>query len=173
MAEMIYRTLKTIKNPVGDGRHDRANWQTPLKQSKIPAGFIFAISDDGTIRDLTVTDPDRTISGQMAVDLRKHIMAVAGPPLGGEVEAEEETVEDVIAAVGAEKAAQAIAKGLNLSPAELKTFLLASVSGPATGAGTTAKGPSKRPNQSQPQQPKTGPGGGGRGRGATTEEKAA
>jgi hypothetical protein len=173
MADMIYRTLKTIKNPVGDGRHDRASWQTPLKQSKIPAGFVFAISDDGTIRDLSVTDPDRTVTGAMAVELRKQIMAVAGPPLGGEVEEEAETVESVIAAVGAEKAAQAIAAGLGLSPAELKTFLLASVSGPATGATATAKGPSKRPSQPQPSKA-GGNASGGRGRGPSTEaEKAA
>jgi hypothetical protein len=127
MAELIYRTLKSIDNPVGDGRHNRADWQSSLLKSRIPAGFTFAITDDGTIRDLSYSPPERVLSGDRAAELRKHLIAVAGPPLQGDVE-EEETLETVIEAHGGDKEAMlAMCKALNLTPGQLKSFLAEAV----------------------------------------------
>lgn len=122
--ELIYRTLRSIDNPVGDGRHDRATWQSPLFKRRIPAGFVFALSEDGSIRDLSYSPPERVLTGDRANDLKKLLVSVAGPPLAGDLEEEEESFDAVINAHGGPEAAtKAMCAALNLTPSQLAAFL--------------------------------------------------
>jgi hypothetical protein len=127
---MIYRTTRSIDNPIGDGRHDRAKWQTALRKSSIPAGFVFAVNEDGSIEDRNTTPDDRRVKASEAEPLRKALLAVAGPALGGEVE-HEETVEEVVESLPPGAVAE-ILKALKISPKELRARLASEGSAPVS-----------------------------------------
>jgi len=118
----IYVTTKAVRNPQGDGRHNRANWRSPLDKTEIPAGFVFALDDEGNIEDRSV--PVATLSAKKGAALRAELLKVASAPLGTESDiiTEPETVADVLEGADSGAVAQ-VMEALNLTPAELRRLL--------------------------------------------------
>lgn len=77
----IYQTKSRIDNPVGDGRHNRAEWQSYLAKNFIPAGFVFGIDEEGNIHDRNVSQKVLPVSTPEAEKLREALMEVATAPL--------------------------------------------------------------------------------------------
>lgn len=146
----IFRTTKSIANPVGDGRHNRAEWQTALKKTHIPAGFVFALNEDGSVEDRSRSvEEDRMKNRQ----LREALMAVAGPELGGEIQ-DNVTIETVIAATpgGADQAVAALMNHFGLTASEFHSLLKAQAQpgGLSASAGGPASASASNPSRKLP-----------------------
>lgn len=122
---LIYQTMKSIENPIGDGRYNRSSERSPLEKNTIPAGFVFAIADDGSIEDRSRAVFTIPVARKGSSELAKKLAAVATAPLDP-VPEEEETFESVLASVpgGAEAAVSLVLKQLNISPKDLRARLM-------------------------------------------------
>lgn len=129
----IYMTTKTIKNPLGDGRHDKASWRSVFEQSTIPAGTVFGVTDDGTISDHSI--PKFEIAARLAGSLRDLLLQNCTKPLGfGEPPppAEPATVKDAIAMFGGpEVVAEALCDALGIKPGDLRELMTKVVAPPS------------------------------------------
>lgn len=127
---VIYQTMRSVSNPIGDGRHNRSNTASPLTKNIIPAGFVFAINEDGSIEDRS--KPVETCpANRKGIDaLRQQLMSVATAPLQV-VEPEVETVESIVAE--RPDVAIDVLKRLGVTPAALRQLLSGSAS-PSTEA---------------------------------------
>lgn len=119
---VIYRTTRRVENPIGDGRHNRAQWRSELDKTTVAPGFIFGVDEAGNIFDYNTAT--HSIPSNRAADLRMAMLAVASPPLAGDVEVEE-TVESVLASIpgGASEAVTGILNSLGISPKALRELL--------------------------------------------------
>lgn len=122
---VIYQTMRAIKNPIGDGRHNRSNTASALIKSVVPAGFVFALNEDGSIEDRSRAVDVCPANRKGAPDLRAVLMAVATAPLQ-EVEPEEESIESLVAERPDE--AITILKRLGLTPEKIRAALAGSAS---------------------------------------------
>lgn len=125
---VIYQTMRSVSNPIGDGRHNRSNTASPLVKNVIPAGFVFAINEDGSIEDRS--KPVETCpANRKGVDsLRQQLMSVATAPLQI-VEPEVETIDSIVAE--RPDVAVDVLKRLGVTPEKLRALLSAGVSGEA------------------------------------------
>ena len=125
---VLYCTTKAIENPVGDGRHNRAPYRSDLEKNTIPAGFVFALDEEGNIEDRS--RPFEVVPAAKGALLREALMAVATEPLQGPPPApEEETVDAVLATLPASKdVTTLVLKALGLNGAQLRALLQAGVS---------------------------------------------
>jgi hypothetical protein len=121
MAIVLYMTTKAIENPIGDGRHNRAAWRSPLDQTRVPAGFVFALDDEGNIEDRS--KPVYQVASKRGKPLRERLMEVASAPLSSPTVVEEETVEDVLREAGGERAIPEVLKALSVTPSQLRALL--------------------------------------------------
>ena len=122
---ILYTTTKTITNPIGDGRHNRAPWRSSLHKNSIPAGFVFGVAEDGSIEDRS--RPFEVIGAEEAQALRDALLSVAGEPMKAVEPEVEETVEDVLAALPTNVNPTAeIIRALGIPPKQLRAMLLGS-----------------------------------------------
>jgi hypothetical protein len=128
----IYQTIKPIENPMGDGRHNRAKWRSPLDQTRIPAGFIFGVDDEGNIYDHSTPTQVLQAKRKGTAELRQMLISVAGSTMEP-VEPPPPTIEDVIAEAPKD-AVPELLKKLGMSPEQLREALLSATS-PSSASG--------------------------------------
>jgi hypothetical protein len=136
----FYQTIKPIDNPFGDGRHNRANWRSPLDQTRIPAGFIFGLDDEGNIFDHSQPAQVFQSKRKGSAELRSALLSVVGTTMEP-VDPPPPTIEDVLAE--APKAAiPDLLKRLGMTPEQLRKALSGDAS--ASPAVTARAAPSNR-----------------------------
>lgn len=116
----FYRTSTEIDNPLGDGRHNRAQWRSYLDKNKIPAGWVFGVDEFGNVYDHSAAL--KVISKKEATALMPTLMAVAGEPVGGFPT--EDTIDTVLSTMDPATVARALIETLNLSAQDLRDLLL-------------------------------------------------
>lgn len=143
MATIVYQTTKAVENPIGDGRHNRAKWRSSLEKSEIPAGFVFAVTDDGDIEDRSKATA--TVTGEKATQLRTLLLSVATEPLAGSLNptqaVKQESIEEALSSLGPDAALRALKK-LGVTVADLKAAAQAE---PGAVQRAVAPGPALEP----------------------------
>lgn len=95
---LVYRTTKAIENPIGDGRHNRADWRPEFDRNRVAAGTLYAIDQaDGTLYELSRSCRVIPQTAKSAL-LRDALLAVSTAPL--EAVKEEMTIEAAAEAMG-------------------------------------------------------------------------
>ena len=119
---VLFTTTKSITNPIGDGRHNRAPYRSDLEKNVIPAGFVFALDESGNIEDRS--RPYAVIDAEKGAVLREALMSVASEPLQGPPPQVEESIEQVLATMPGKDATALVLKALGLNGAQLRALLM-------------------------------------------------